>query len=130
MNLIAARVEPAGDGLALSLAGEHIVLADGLEGRFDNPGAPAGAVAQIGLRPEDVVDPHLVEEDQRLHGRVVMTELLGREQMAYLDLRDGTRVAARLHADHRLHSGEAIAIGIDPARLYLFKADGRSLAYR
>ncbi|WP_372678876.1 ABC transporter ATP-binding protein [Desulfosarcina sp.] len=130
MNLIASHVEPAADGLVLTLAGERIVLKDDLEARFDNPRGSAGQVAQIGLRPEDVVDPHLVGEDQRLHGRVVMTELLGREQMVYLDLRDGTRVVARLHADHRLHSGEAIAIGIDPTRLYLFRADGRALTYR
>jgi multiple sugar transport system ATP-binding protein len=130
MNLIAAQVEPVGDGLALNLAGERIALGQGLDGRFDDPGRSAGAVAQIGLRPEDVVDPHRVGEDQRLHGRVVMTELLGREQMVYLLLRDGTRVVARLHADHRLHSGEAIVIGIDPARLYLFRADGSALDYR
>jgi hypothetical protein len=48
----------------------------------------------------------------------------------YLDLRDGTRLVARLHADHRLHTGEDIAVGIDPGRLYLFQADGRALAYR
>jgi multiple sugar transport system ATP-binding protein len=129
MNLIASHLEPAGDGLTVTLAGERITLGHGLEARFDNPGGSAGLVAQIGLRPEDVVDPHLVGEDRCLHGRVVMTELLGREQMVYLDLRDGTRVVARLHADHRLHGGEAIAIGIDPTRLYLFQADGRALAY-
>jgi multiple sugar transport system ATP-binding protein len=130
MNLIASRIEPSGDGLALSLAGERIVLGHGLEVRFNNPGDCAGLVAQIGLRPEDVVEPHLAGEGQRLHGRVVLTELLGREQMVYMDLRDGTRVVARLHADHRLHSGEDIAIGIDPSRLYLFQADGRALTYR
>ncbi|MBR9987623.1 MAG: sn-glycerol-3-phosphate ABC transporter ATP-binding protein UgpC [Desulfosarcina sp.] len=130
MNLIASYVESAGDGLALTLAGERISLAHGLEARFDDPIGSAGLVVQVGLRPEDVIDPHLVGADQRLHGRVVMTELLGREQMVYLNLRDGTRVVARLHADRRLHSGEAIAIGIDPARLYLFQADGRSLTYR
>ena len=59
-----------------------------------------------------------------------MTELLGREQMVYLDLRDGTRMVARLQADHRLHAGEEIAIGIDPTRLYLFQYNGRSLTYR
>ena len=130
MNLIPSHLELVGDGLALILARERIALAHGLDARFDNPGGSAGLVAQIGLRPEDVVDPHLAEEDQRLHGRVVMTELLGREQMVYLDLRDGTRVVARLHADRRLHAGEDIAIGIDPARLYLFQADGRALTYR
>jgi multiple sugar transport system ATP-binding protein len=130
MNLIASHLDSAGDGLAVTLAGERIALGHGLDSRFDNPGGSPGVVAQIGLRPEDVVDPHLVGEDQRLHGRVVMTELLGREQMVYLDLRDGTRVVARLHADRRLHNGEAIAIGIDPTRLYLFRADGRALRYR
>jgi multiple sugar transport system ATP-binding protein len=130
MNLIAARIEPAGDGLAMILAGERIALGHGLEARFDDPGAAAGQVTLIGLRPEDVVDPHLAGEGRRLHGRAVMTELLGREQMVYLDLRDGTRVVARLHADRRLHTGEEIAIGIDPGRLYLFRADGRAPAYR
>ena len=130
MNLIASHIESASDGLTLSLAEERIAIAHGFEARYDDPGLSAGQVAQVGLRPEDVVDPHLVGEDQRLHGRVAMTELLGREQMVYLDLRDGTRVVARLHADHRLHIGEAIAIGIDPTRLYLFQADGRSLTYR
>ena len=130
MNLIESHIESSGDGLVLTLAGARIALGHGLEARFDNPGGAAGMVAQIGLRPEDVVDPHLAEEGQRLQGRVVLTELLGREQMVYLDLRDGTRVVARLHADHRLHAGEDIAFGIDPTRLYLFQADGRSLTYR
>jgi len=130
MNLIASHVEPAGDGLVLSLAGERIAVGHGLEARFDNPVGSAGKVTQIGLRPEDAVDPHLAGEGRRLHGRVVMTELLGREQMVYLDLRDGTRGVARLHADHRAHAGDEIAIGIDPARLYLFRADGRALAYK
>lgn len=130
MNLIKSRVEPSGDGLVLTLAGERIALGHGLDARFEDPGGSAGVVAQIGLRPEDVVDPHLAGEDQRLHGRVVLTELLGREQMVYLDLHDGTRVVARLHADHRLHTGEDVAVGIDPARLYLFRADGRALTYR
>ena len=130
MNLIKSHVEPSGDGLVLTLAGECIALGHGLDARFEDPGGSAGAVAQIGLRPEDVVDPHLAGEDQRLHGRVVLTELLGREQMVYLDLHDGTRVVARLHADHRLHTGEDVSVGIDPACLYLFQADGRALTYR
>jgi len=130
MNLIASSIESSGKGLSMTLGGELIGLGHSLEARFDNPGGSAGLVAQIGLRPEDVVDPDLAREGQRLHGRVVLTELLGREQMVYLDLRDGTRVVARLQTDHRLHAGEDIAIGIDPARLYLFQADGRSLAYR
>jgi multiple sugar transport system ATP-binding protein len=130
MNLIPSRLTPDGQDLVLTLAGERIALDRGLETRFDNLGAGADQVAQIGLRPEDVVDPHLAAENRRLHGRVFMTELLGREQMVYIDLRDGTRIVARLRADHRLPSGEEIAIGIDPARLYLFHADGRALTYR
>jgi multiple sugar transport system ATP-binding protein len=130
MNLIMSRIEPSGDGLVLTLAGERIELGHDLEARYDSPGGSVGRVARIGLRPEDVVDPHLSKAGRHLHGRVVLTELLGREQMVYLDLRDGTRVVARLHADHRLHIGEEITIGIDPARLYLFQDDGRSLAYR
>jgi len=130
MNLIASQITPSGQGLALTLAGESIVLGQGLEARFDDPAGSAGLVTQVGLRPEDVVDPHLAGEGQRLHGRVVMTELLGREQMVYLELRDGTPAVARLHADHRLHAGEDISVGIDPTRLYLFQADGRALRYR
>lgn len=130
MNLIASRIEPSGDGLGLTLAGERIALGNGLEARFDDPGGSAGRVTLIGLRPEDVVDPQLAGDGRRLHGRVALTELLGREQMVYLDLRDGTRFVARLHADRRLSTGEDIAVGIDPGRLYLFQADGRALAYR
>ena len=130
MNLIAARIAPSADSLALSLAGERVVMGKGLETRFIDPVGSAGKVAWIGLRPEDVVDPQLAGEGRHLHGRVALTELLGREQMVYLDLRDGTRLVARLGADQRLHPGEDIAIGIDPGRLYLFQADGRALAYR
>ncbi|WP_054034201.1 ABC transporter ATP-binding protein [Desulfatitalea tepidiphila] len=130
MNLIAARREPAGGGPVLIVAGERIVLGKGTETRFDLTAADAERVAYLGLRPEDMVDPQLVEEDRRLHGRVALTELLGREQMVYLDLRDGTRLVARLHADRRLKAGDEIAVGIDPARLYLFQADGRALPYR
>jgi len=130
MNLITARMEPAGGGPVLFVAGERIALGKGMETRFDLTPADAERVACIGLRPEDMVDPQLVEEDRRLHGRVALTELLGREQMVYLDLRDGTRLVARLHADRRLRPGDDIAVGVDPARLYLFQADGRALPYR
>jgi multiple sugar transport system ATP-binding protein len=130
MNLIAARIAPSGDGLGLTLAGERIALGNGLEARFDDPGGAADRVAWIGLRPEDLVDPQLAGEGRRLHGRVALTELLGREQMVYLDLSDGTRLVARLHADRRLHTGAEITVGIDPGRLYLFQDDGRALAYR
>ena len=130
MNLITARREPAGGGPVLVVAGERISLGKGMETRFNLTDADAERVVCLGLRPEDVVDPQLVGEDRRLHGRVALTELLGREQMVYLDLRDGTRLVARLHADRRLKAGEEIAVGIDPARLYLFQADGRALPYR
>ncbi len=130
MNLIHSQVVASSDGLSLTLAGEPIALGDGLETRFADPGDSADKVALVGLRPEDMVDPQLAGEGQRLHGRVALTELLGREQMVYLDLRDGTRLVARLHADHRLRTGEEIAVGIDPCRLYLFRTDGQALAYR
>jgi len=128
MNLIAARMEPADGGPALTVAGERITLAREIETRFDFTGDDR--ITHIGLRPEDVADPQLVDADRRLHGRVALTELLGREQMVYLDLRDGTRLVARLRADRRLRPGDDIAVGIDPARLYLFQADGRALPYR
>ncbi|BBO82998.1 trehalose import ATP-binding protein SugC [Desulfosarcina ovata subsp. sediminis] len=127
MNLIDAHIDSSGDGLVLTLAGQRIQLGSGLDSRFAPSGRLAGAVAQAGLRPEDVVDPHQAGEGQRIGGRVAMTELLGREQMVYLDLADGTRVVARLPAEQRLHRGEEIAIGIDPSRLYLFGEDGRAL---
>ena len=130
MNLIDARIDADGDGLVLHLAGEHLRLGDGLEARFADPAGAAASVASIGLRPEDVVDPQFAGESQRLHGRVAMTELLGREQMVYLDLGDGTRMVARLHADHRFDAGEEIAVGIDPGRMYLFDDQGRALDYR
>jgi len=130
MNLIDSRIEPTDDGLAMTLAGERIALGRALEERFVDASTSVHRVTQIGLRPEDVVDPHLAGEERCLHGQVVLTELLGREQMVYLDLRDGTRAVARLHADHRLQTGEEIAIGVDPERLYLFQEDGRALTYR
>jgi multiple sugar transport system ATP-binding protein len=130
MNLIPSRIAPDGDGLALTLADERINLGNGLETRFADPSGAAERVAWIGLRPEDVVDPQQAGEGRRLHGRVALTELLGREQMVYLDLRDGTRFVARLHADRRLRTGEEIAVGIDPSRLYLFQADDSALPYR
>jgi multiple sugar transport system ATP-binding protein len=130
MNLIPSRIAPDGDGLALTLADERINLGNGLETRFADPAGAAQRVAWIGLRPEDVVDPQQAGEGRRLHGRVALTELLGREQMVYLDLRDGTRFVARLHADRRLKAGEEIAVGIDPGRLYLFQADDSALPYR
>ena len=112
------------------LAGARIDVGRRLEARFADPLAAAGRVTHIGLRPEDIVDPGLAEAGRCLSGRVAMTELLGREQMVYLDLADGTRLVARLHADHRLNAGEAIAVGIDPGRLYGFDGEGRAIDYR
>ena len=123
------RISESGAGLS---TGERarIALGRALETRFIDPAESAHRVTQVGLRPEDVVDPQQAGEERCLHGRVVLTELLGREQMVYLDLRDGTRVVARLHADHRLPAGEEIAFGVDPGRLYLFEKEGLALTYR
>ncbi len=80
---------------------------------------PAGQPVIIGLRPEDVAHPR--EGLTTLGGRVELVSPLGSETQLELALPEAT-LTLRVPKDWRVREGEALEIGIDPARLHVFDA--------
>ena len=55
-------------------------------------------------------------------------EFLGHEALAHLRLERDVRLVARVEGMPAFAKGAAVGVRLDPARVYLFGADGRSLA--
>ncbi|MFC3126271.1 ABC transporter ATP-binding protein [Pseudoroseomonas globiformis] len=107
MNLMPAEVVGAGD--TLRIAGGHLLrLPDAVSAR--------GPV-RLGIRPE-----HVVNGD--LPATVEMTEDLGSSILVHARLEGGASIAFHSPADAAPARGEAIGLGLPPARLHLFEAAG------
>jgi multiple sugar transport system ATP-binding protein len=93
--------------------------------------APAAGLvrpAEVGLRPEDLGVTDLAGAD--LVGRVAMTERLGSDTFAYVDLDGGDTVLARLSGRTMLTTGAPIGLAIDRDNVHLFDAAGQALPRR
>ena len=134
MNMLAATVE---DG-AIRL-GETVVPADGL-------GAYKGRDVIVGVRPEDLEDAALVQEDgPRLRGRVEVRESLGSEVLVHFtvaarpavtdetrelaadagddrvaDADRPARLVGRFSPRTRVLEGDEIEVAVDTAALHFF----------
>ncbi len=115
MNLLPARLER---GAA--------VLADGT--RLAAPGAGASAAEVLcGIRPEDLVWIGERDEAAALRGRAIAVEPLGADTLVTIAV-GGAEIAARLPPRSVRHTGEIVALSLDPERLHLFARDtGRRL---
>ena len=115
MNLLPARLER---GAA--------VLADGT--RLAAPGAGGGAGDVLcGIRPEELVWIGDRDEAAALRGRAIAVEPLGADTLVTIAVA-GAEIAARLPPRSIRHTGETVALSLDPARLHLFdRATGRRL---
>ena len=70
----------------------------------------------VGARPEDLA------LGGPIRGRVVVVEPLGRQVLVTVETAGAT---LKLLTDARPSPGEAVGVGVDPARLHLFDAGGR-----
>lgn len=148
MNLALGKLVSAGDGLQLELGGSVLqVPASVLQAR---PGLTryAGQDVAVGVRSEDMEDASLakVPEDQRLKGKVTLTEALGSEIVVHFTfpgrpvITDDTKLIAKetgadeLHVQpdagvkwvasfgprSRVHMGDDIEIAVDVERAHYF----------
>ncbi|MDT8855484.1 sn-glycerol-3-phosphate ABC transporter ATP-binding protein UgpC [Paracoccaceae bacterium Fryx2] len=86
--------------------------------------APASAV-RLGIRPEHLVI--LPEGGGDLAAVVNLRETLGGDAYLYVTTRGGQKLVVRAEGDTPLTNGAAIGLGLPPARVHLFGADGRRL---
>jgi ABC-type sugar transport system ATPase subunit len=127
MNLFASRLESGSGGVELAV-GEQRVPIDGSGWR-----ARVGEPLVAGVRPEALAVAAEAAPGQ-IAARVEQVESLGHETLAHLSVADpaqpGGRFAlvARLPGLPALAKGDALRLRVDPRRLYLFDAEGRSLA--
>jgi ABC-type sugar transport system ATPase subunit len=120
MNVFPARLEAAGAGVVLHVGGQALRL------DADGRAALAGRVATAGVRPEGVT-----LGGAGLDARIQHVEYLGHETLAHVVLAgedaEPIRLVARLPGMQQLADGGSVRVGVDPARLHLFAADGGAL---
>ncbi|MEJ1157574.1 ABC transporter ATP-binding protein [Prosthecomicrobium sp. N25] len=119
MNFLdAAAAEPAGAGLALTVAGRKLPLP---------LAAPrSGSGLALGIRPEHI----RVGTDGLSLGeaKAEIVESLGGQTIVYARLSDGQPLTVVLDGQRNLHSGEILPITADPALCHAFDQEGRALA--
>jgi multiple sugar transport system ATP-binding protein len=87
MNIFEAKVERRGDGLAIAFGGQELAVPAEVAQRRPALSGYAGRTLAVGIRPEHLEDA-AVERDGRptLRGRVLLTEALGSEILAHVEL--------------------------------------------
>jgi len=137
MNLLPAEIRP-----------DHLSSPFG-DIPFDAARLPASLAGKdvviVGIRPEQLVDASLLDDDQRgrgarLKGRIDVLEWLGNEQLAYLPFKapdaihqqltdlqkeldsesDQTQLIVALPDASKAHEGAEIELWLDPGDLHLF----------
>ncbi len=129
MNLFPARVSVASGHPALAIAGRSIPIAPRGVSAV-RLAAAAGADVTAGVRPEAVGVTAGPPSDGEFAATVEHVECLGHETLAHLRVADGVGLIARVEGMPGLAKDAAVGVRLDPARVYLFGADGGSLADR
>ncbi|WP_108261274.1 ABC transporter ATP-binding protein [Mangrovicoccus ximenensis] len=120
MNMLGATVEAADGGrVRLRLDG---IAAEPFEMPLAAPPAPGDRVT-LGIRPEHLSTTGAVRMDLVLE----IVEHLGSESLVHARSGTGPRLVMRLPDSRGLRTGLPVAAGFDPARAFLFDADGRRL---
>jgi multiple sugar transport system ATP-binding protein len=87
MNIFEAKVERRGDGLALELGDQELRVPDDVARRRPALAGYAGRALAVGIRPEHLEDAAVARNGgARLHGHVLLTEALGSEILAHVEL--------------------------------------------
>jgi iron(III) transport system ATP-binding protein len=117
VNLISARVVRAGgdDGL-VAVGGEHRVIA------ALPPGAVAGEMVQLAIRPENLrlVPASSGDGSGSVPGEVAEVTFLGNLVDCHVTLGDGTRVRVQLDPDQSPEVGQRVAIRFDGRQSTVF----------
>jgi len=124
MNLFPARVEVDGGGVVLRVGGGTV--------RIAAPDVPPDRArsGQItaGVRPESIEIVSSGPAAGDVTATVEHVENLGHETLAHLSVGGDIRLVARVEGMPGFAKGGTVAVRFDPARVYLFGEDGRSLA--
>jgi multiple sugar transport system ATP-binding protein len=87
MNIFEAKVERRGDGLALELGDQELPVPDDVARRRPALAGYAGRALAVGIRPEHLEDAAVARNGgARLRGHVLLTEALGSEILAHVEL--------------------------------------------
>jgi ABC-type sugar transport system ATPase subunit len=125
MNVFPGRLRE-GDGRSLlaQVAGQELRLET-------PPEKAAGSVDRplfLGVRAEDLGPAGAHEESSRLRVTVEAVEPLGHEQLIHVRVPDSAiRLVARFGARDPVTPGQSLELGVNLARVYLFREDGEPL---
>jgi multiple sugar transport system ATP-binding protein len=87
MNLVEARVERRDAGLAVQIGQQELRIPEEVAGRRPALAGYIGRTLAVGIRPEHFEDAGLSRNgDGRLRGRVLLTEALGSEILAHVEM--------------------------------------------
>jgi len=87
MNIFEATVERRGDGLAVKLGDQELPVPADVARRRPALAGYEGRVLAVGIRPEHLEDASIAHNGgPRLRGRVLLTEALGSEILAHVEL--------------------------------------------
>ena len=159
MNMLEGSLDGGEDGLVCRIGAASLTLPAEMIQVRPALGKHAGRSVAVGIRPEALDEPGRVDADNeaRLRGCVQAVEVLGPEQLAYVEIgarpvlveevldglvdqleaedrseliADGVRaiVVARLDAAARFHAGDEIELAVDVRRLHFFDLEsGRAI---
>jgi len=92
MNIVEASVERRGDGIGVNLGDQELSVPDEVVRRRPALAGYAGRKLALGIRPEHLEDASIAQNGgARLRGRVLVTEALGSEILAHVQMK-GTAV--------------------------------------
>jgi len=158
MNLVQARLEERGDGLAVRVGEQEIAVPSDVVAARSGLRRYAGRAVGLGVRPEHLRDA-TGESLARLRGTVRATEALGSELLVHLEveaepvltdevrevagdvdaaalerleseaLERRTALIARLETQKRPSVDEPIEVGVDTRRLHFFDLDSGLAIY-
>jgi multiple sugar transport system ATP-binding protein len=87
MNIFEATVERRGDALSVKLGDQELPVPAAVAQRRPSLAGYAGRTLAVGIRPEHLEDAAIEGNGgARLHGRVLLTEALGSEILAHVEL--------------------------------------------
>ena len=88
MNIVEATVQRRGDGLAVDFGDQELPVPSDVARHRPALAGYAGRKLAVGIRPEHLEDAALSRNGgARLHGRVVVTEALGSEILAHVEVK-------------------------------------------
>jgi multiple sugar transport system ATP-binding protein len=121
MNLLEARLVPAGDGFDVAIGRQRLRLPDALVAARPGLRVFADRPVVVGIRPESVALGGGAGdgEGRALEVDVALVEALGSEVLVHADV-DVARVTLRLPAGTVTHPGDRLTVAVDPSRLHLF----------